>query len=58
MAMDERDTPNVETDVNGDRFYITEDGDRIQLAEDDDPRTLQKLEEKLKWKQRFPMGMK
>lgn len=58
MSKDPRDEPNVETDVNGDQFYITKDGKRIPVKSQDTAEALKELEEHMKWKERFPMGMK
>ena len=58
MAKDPRDEPRVETDVNGDQFYITEDGKRIPVKTEECAEALRDLERHMKWKERFPMGMK
>jgi hypothetical protein len=55
---DDRDAPRVETDANGDRFYITEDGKRIRITSDEAAEALRELEEHLRRERMFPMGMK
>ena len=45
---DERDDPKVVTDVNGDSFYVTEDGQRIQIKDPSAGDAMKELEEKLK----------
>ena len=58
MSKDPRDEPNVETDVNGDMFYVTEDGRKIAVNSDREAESLKELEEHMKYRERFPMGMK
>ena len=58
MSEDPRDLPRVETDKNGDKFYLTEDGRRFSIASDDEAKLIQKVEKHLQFLRRFPTGMK
>jgi len=55
---DPRDEPQVETDVNGDMFFVSQNGKRITVEGIEVAKLIEKVEKYLKFSEQFPMGMK
>ncbi len=56
MPRDPRDEPRVVHDVNGDRYYVTESGKKIRIDDNNDGKSLQRLEREMKRELMNPMG--